>query len=124
MEWYNILAIVLGSLGGLGGVTSAFISIFNAKSNKTTVDISNYQQLLEDIRKERDDARQENEAYHKQVHDRVEEVKKEFLLLKEENEEFKKSILQAYRCPLPARLEDCPVIQLYEKLDCKQCKPE
>lgn len=120
MEWYNIIIAIVGGIGGVSGI----ISLYNAKSNKTTVDISNYQQLLEDIRKERDDARQENEAYHKQVHDRVEEVKKEFLSLKEENEEFKKSILQAYRCPLPARLEDCPVIQLYEKLDCKQCKNE
>lgn len=124
MEWYNILAIVLGSLGGLGGVTSAFVSFFNAKSNKTTIDIANYQKLVEDIRAERETERQEHLRYKQEVHDKVEEVKKDFEKLRYENDEFKKSIMQAYRCPLPARLEDCPVIQLYEKLDCKQCKVE
>lgn len=123
MEWYNILIGIVGAIGGVSGV----VSLYNAKSNKTTVDISNYQQLLEDIRKERDDARAENENYHKQVHDRVEEVKLEFEKLKKENEEFKKSILQAYRCPLPARLEDCPVIKIYEAIEqhnCLTCKSE
>ena len=27
MEWYNILSIVLGSVGGIGGITTAIIAI-------------------------------------------------------------------------------------------------
>jgi peptidoglycan hydrolase CwlO-like protein len=121
MEWYNIIIAIVGGIGGVSGI----ISLYNAKSNKTTVDISNYQQLLEDIRKERDTARQENENYRKHVHDRVEEVKQEFTQLKKENEEFKKSILQAYRCPFPEKIQDCPVVQIYEAIEnCKTCKEQ
>lgn len=119
MEWYNILSIVLGAIGGIGGI-SGLISIYNAKSNKDTIDIANYRQLLEDIKAERDDARMEYTKYHEMVDKKVEEVKTAFENLKKENEEFKKSILQAYRCTLPAKIEDCPVIKLYETIE-KTC---
>lgn len=131
MTWYEIL----GALGGLGGVSAFFIAIYNAKSNKQTIDIGNMQTMLDEAHKMYDEIKEEKEIVNKEFHDYktetmhyIAEFKERFAKLenrldKTEDEVFnlKKSIYQGYRCKYPEKIEDCPVLKEYEKFKCNLC---
>ena len=53
MAWYDILIAIIGSVGGIGGIGAFIITIYNAKSNKTTIDIGNVTKMLDESREER-----------------------------------------------------------------------
>lgn len=120
MEWFNVLTVVLGALGGTAGI----ISIYHAKSNKDTIDIKNMQEMLDaahqmfdTINKERED---EMKAFHKYKEDNmkyVAEFKERFRKLEERVSDYedvivklRSSIYSCYRCTLPTKIEECPVL--------------
>lgn len=107
MEWYNILIAIVGCLGGVGG----FISIYNAKSNKTTIDIANLSKIIEEERTERQKVRSEYEEYKKTVDERIDKFKKEFEDMKTRNGKFIMAFYRAYRCKYPRTIDECPVIR-------------
>ena len=118
MEWYNILVLLLGGFGGISGV----ISLYHAKSNKDTIDIKNLHSIIEEERKEREDLTKEYYQYRQFVDKKVESVKKDFEELKAENKKMIKAIYQAYRCKLPEKMHDCPVIKTFEdSCRCDEC---
>ena len=118
MEWYNVIVVILGALGGIGGV----ISLYHAKSNKDTIDISNFHSLIEEERSERKNLIEEYHSYKNIVDKKVSSVKEEFESLKQENQRMLKSIYQAYRCKLPEKLHECPVIKTFEEgCECDDC---
>ena len=118
MEWYNVIVVILGALGGIGGV----ISLYHAKSNKDTIDISNFHSLIEEERSERKNLIEEYHSYKNLVDKKVSSVKEEFESLKQENQRMLKSIYQAYRCKLPEKLHECPVIKAFEEgRECDDC---
>lgn len=122
MEWYNILVLILGGFGGISGIVGGVVTMYNAKSNKDTIDISNFHSLIEDERTERTLLAKEYHDYKNVVDIRVAEVKKEFELLKEENQKMLRSIYQAYRCKLPPKMSDCPVIKMFtDETMCDEC---
>lgn len=121
MEWYNIVVLIVGAFGGVTG----FISLYNAKSNKDTIDISNFHSLIEEERTERKELIKEYHEYRAAVEHKVDSVKKEFEELKRENQKMLKSIYQGYRCKLPQKLLDCPVIRMFtEGCSCEDCNNE
>jgi hypothetical protein len=107
MDWYNILSIILGALGGAG------VSLYTAKSNKDTIDISNFQRLIEEEREERRILKEEYKEYKESVDRKVEKVKIDFEKLQKDNKKMITSIFQAYKCKLPEKINDCPVIKLF-----------
>ena len=118
MEWYNILVLLLGGFGGISGV----ISLYHAKSNKDTIDIKNLHSIIEEERKEREDLTKEYYQYRQFVDNKVECVKKDFEELKAEIKKMIKAIYQAYRCTLPEKMHDCPVIKSFEdSCRCNEC---
>lgn len=118
MEWYNILVLILGGFGGISGV----ISLYHAKSNKDTIDIKNLHSIIEDERTEREALTNEYHQYRRFVDEKVASVKKDFEELKAENKKMIKAIYQAYRCKLPEKMHDCPVIKSFEdSCRCDEC---
>lgn len=118
MEWYEIAIGVLGVLGGGAGL----ISIYQAKSNKETIDIQNFHSLIEEERREREILRTEYREYKEEVNERVAEVKKEVEAIKEERNSFLMAIYQGFRCPLPPTTDQCPVIKAFKECDfCDAC---
>lgn len=109
---------MVGAFGGIGGL----ISLYQAKSNKDTIDISNLHSLIEEERTERKNLSQEYHDYKALVEIKVENVQKEFDELKKENQMMIKSIYQAYRCRLPEKLHECPVIKAFNNdCQCEEC---
>lgn len=118
MNWVEVFVMVLGAVGGTTGI----ISIYHAKSKKDTIDISNFHSLIEEERTERKNLANEYHEYKDIVDKKVASVKKEFEELKAENQKMLKSIYQAYRCKLPDKLSDCPVIRMFtEDCACDDC---
>lgn len=119
MEWINVVISILAGVGGVSGL----IALYNAKSNKDTIDISNFHSLIEEERTERTNLRKEFDEYKLEVHTRVDAVKKEIADMRMENQKMVASIYSAYRCHLPANVEtDCPVLTTFKNLDCAGCK--
>lgn len=121
MVWYEILAIILGALGGTGGV----VALYKAKSQKDALDINNFHSLLEEERTERELIKQEFKDYKDEVERKVNEVKKDFEKLRQENGKLTTAIFRAYRCKYPEKTDDCPVIKAYQKEHkCDGCNNE
>lgn len=116
MNWYEIIVMVVGAFGGVGGL----LSVYNAKSNKDTIDISNMRSLIEEERAERQNLSREYHEYKDSVTRKVESVKEEFDALKQENQKMLRAIYQAYRCRFPEETKDCPVIQMFQ--NCQDCQ--
>ena len=118
MEWYNILTLVLGGIGGTAGL----IGLYKAKSEKTGIDIENMQQMLNEAHKMYDDARAETKelreefsAYKHENMEYIAEFKARFAKVEDRLEQTELAVFQSYRCPFPPRQEDCPVLQEFNK---------
>lgn len=132
MEWYNILAIVLGAFGGIGG----FVALYKAKPEKTSIEVQNMKEMLGEAHKMFDKMKEEKEAEH----EKFEEYKKNNMeYVAEFKERFKKvedrldkaeqfvftlksAIYRGYRCPYPPSVEDCPIIKAYKDEGCRDCE--
>ena len=117
MEWYNILTIVLGAFGGVSGI----ISIYNAKSNKDTIDITNLSNMLDEARKERDIMKQEHAEMKKDMQEHLDSLKEELLNIEERERKHLASIYRAYRCPLYDSQDQCPVLTTFDDNECDTC---
>lgn len=62
-------------------------------------------------------------AYEKNVDTKVSSFKKRFDTIESELKMYKEAVLEAHRCTLPARLDDCPVISKLKLVasDCSDC---
>lgn len=134
MNWYEILVGITGVIGGGAGL----ISIYHAKSNKQTIDISNMQSMLEEAHKmfdemkqEKDNVSQDFQEYKELTNKYVADFKERFAKLEErvdraENNvlNLKRSVFQGYRCKFPDDIQDCPVIKEYERIKCIECKKD
>ena len=98
------------------------ITLYHAKSKKDTIDLQNFQALIDEERKERTILAEEHRAYKEEVNKKIVQVKQEFAELKKENQMMLQAIYQAYRCRFPEDVEDCPVITMFSKKHCSQCQ--
>jgi hypothetical protein len=122
MEWYNILSIVLGSVGGIGGITTAIIAIYNAKPNKDKIDIENYHSLLAEEREERELVRKEFKEYKEEVAKYKQFFKEKYDALQKHNDKLEDAINLGYKCPLIKEASDCVIIRQVEVIECNKCK--
>jgi esterase/lipase len=132
MEWYNILAIVLGAFGGVGG----FVALYKAKPEKTSIEVQNMKEMLGEAHKMFDKMKKEKEAEHAEFEEYkknnmeyVSEFKERFKKVEDrldKAEQFvftlKSAIYRGYRCPYPPNIEDCPIIKAYKGEGCEDCE--
>ncbi len=117
MAWYEIVTLLVGAFGGISG----FISIYNAKSNKDTIDITNLSKMLEEAREERDIMKQEHAEMKKDMEQHLESLKDELANIEERERKHLASIYRAYRCPLYDRQDQCPVLVTFDENECDTC---
>ena len=125
MVWYEILTLVVGAFGGTAGI----IAIYKAKPEKTSIEVKNMQSMLDeahemydDARKETKELREEFSKYKEENMQYVAEFKKRFAKIEDRLEKTERAVYQAYRCPFPPKVADCPVLKEYEKGNCSECK--
>jgi hypothetical protein len=120
MEWYNIIIAIVGGIGGVSGI----VTLYNARSNKDTIDISNFQKLLDEERKEREILKQDFKHYKEGVDERITQFKVRFDKLEHKYDMLKGAVNLGYKCPWIAKIEQCPILNEIEKDECNQCKEE
>lgn len=131
MEWYNILTIVVGAFGGTAGL----ISLYKAKPEKTSIEVKNMTEMLDEAHKMFNTMKEEKEAEHKEFEEYkknnmayIAEFKERFQKVEDrldKAEQFvftlKSAIYRGYRCPYPPKVEDCPIIKAYKGEGCEDC---
>ena len=125
MEWYEILISAVATLGGVGG----FVSIYKAKPEKTSIEVQNMKEILDEAHKMYDDARTETKELREEFSDYKEEnmkyiaeFKERFARVEGRLEKTELAVYQGYRCPFPPKVADCPVLKEYERGSCEECK--
>lgn len=129
MNWTEILGLIGGG-AGIVALIKAGIDIYNAKSNRTTVDLGNMQTMLNDALKRNNDLEKKFNEFVEKTHGYVEELRTAIVSrddkidkLDERVNHMEKVINVAWRCNYPDNVEDCPVIQEYEKRHlCDECE--
>jgi len=99
MAWYEIIAYVVGSVGGIGG----FLSFYTAKPSKTRMEIDNLRAIIEEEKNERILLREEYNKYKIETNEK-------FSALKTEHDRNERAILTAYKCDKIEKADECPVI--------------
>jgi predicted RNase H-like nuclease (RuvC/YqgF family) len=131
MEWYNIVLLLLGGVGGTAGL----ISIYKAKAEKTGIDIGNMKEMLNEAHRmfdtaceERDSLQTEFKEYKDDTMQYISEFKERFVKVEKRLDKAEETVLKlkgainrGYRCRYPESIEECPVIKEYEKIHCTDC---
>ena len=134
MNWTDILGLIGGG-AGIVALIKAGIDIYNAKSNRTTVDISNMEKMLNDSIARYEKLEQKFDEFQNKSHGYVESLRARILGIEQrcQSQEdrinnMEKVINLAWRCDYAPKIEDCPVIKEYEKRrlceDCEHHKKE
>lgn len=140
MVWYDVvigLAAALGSIGGIAGVVTAIKSFMYTKqerqgkelNNKSTeldnksTEIDNLLKIITEIRSENSALREELHDYKEEVNGYVADFKARFAAMEQDRDNFKMATMEAYRCKLPATLDDCPVVRHLKSTQiCTSCE--
>lgn len=134
MEWYNILSIIVGSIGGIGGI----VTLYHAKPQKDSIEIANMKEMLDEAHKlfsevkgEKSAVQQELTNYKEETMRYISEFKERFSKVEKrldnaegEVRDLKGVIYHGYRCPFPPNIKECPVVAEYETKYCNDCKGE
>ena len=96
MEWYKILIYIVSGLGGLSG----FISLYTAKPKRESIVITNLQNAVKTLTESNNTLQGE-----------LKDVKNEVSTLKKREWINQRAINAAWRCKLPERINECPVLQ-------------
>ena len=124
---------IIGVIGGSAGIVSlikAGIDVYNAKGNKTKVDISNMETMLKDAMARNEKLEEKFDKFQKESHTYVESLRGKILTLEDRIDkqearinDFEKVVNSAWRCDFPPSLEECPVFQEYQKRRmCESCE--
>ncbi len=136
MNWTEILGLIGGG-AGIVALIKAGIDVYYAKSNRTSVDIKNMQEMLNESHKlfnevvskyknleekiEKD--RTASHSYIEKLRERIEIAENSYRALDSRVNKLEKVVNVAWRCKFPSDIGDCPVIQKYEKLHlCEGCE--
>ncbi len=121
MTTTEIIVTILGALGGLGGIGAFIKTFFFVKQDGDSKSISNLISIIEEISKNHNVLNNEFRSYKKEINERVAFFKEKFDEMTKERDNFKLATFEANKCQLPAKIEDCPVVQFLRKLNEVEC---
>lgn len=116
---------------------NAGINIYNARSNKTKIDVGSMQEMLSESHKMFNEAIKRYEAAEKRIEENrlqfkeyVDDLRGEVNTLKEADKDkesrinhLEKVVNVAWRCKYPQSVKDCPVVQEFERRHlCEGCE--
>ena len=124
MTTTEIIVTILGALGGLGGISAFIKSFFFVRQDGDSKTISNLVSIIEEMRKNHNDLNDEFKSYKKEINERVVFFKEKFDEIEKERDNYKLASMEANRCKLPAKIEDCPVVKFLQHLnqECHDCQ--
>lgn len=119
MEWISWI----GGGAGIVALIKVGIDVFNAKSNRNTVDLGNMQTMLNDAIARCKALEEQRDTDRKEMHDYLTELRTTITGLTSRVNNMEKVVNVAWRCDYAPKVEDCPVVQEYEKRKlCEKCE--
>lgn len=113
----DILEILIG-----GGLLTAGVSIYMARAKKSTIEIENFKKLFDEAQEERENIRQQHIDYMAQTDAKIDRLERKIDYSDKRNAIKMRAINSAYRCKLPEKTEDCPVLKtLSKESEVEQC---
>lgn len=107
MEWYNILALVLGCLGGSGGL----VSLFTARAKRDGMQTDSMKKIIDEAQEERESLRRDKRELAERYESRIKALEEKTEKLERRDAIKMRAISSAYRCKLPDNISDCPVLK-------------
>jgi hypothetical protein len=124
MEWYNIVTLIVGALGGTAGV----IGIYKARPEKEGIVVKNMREMLDEAHKLYDEMKSERNAVREELNEYKDETEKRFDKLETKLDKTEDTVTQltgvinrGYGCRYPDNPSDCPVVKEYERINCIEC---
>ena len=129
MNWTEILGLIGGG-AGIVALIKAGIDIYNAKSVRTGVDLTNMEKMLNDsmgryekLEKKFDEFQKASHEYVEGLRGRIVQIEKRAQKQEERINHMEKVVNVAWRCKYPENVQDCPVIKEYENRHlCENCE--
>lgn len=129
MNWTEILGLIGGG-AGVVALIKAGIDIYNARSNRNTVDISNMEKMLNDSMNRYEKLEAKFDKFQNDSHTYVEGLRNRIVAIElrsqkqeERINDMEKVINLAWRCDYAPEIQDCPVIKEYERRKlCEGCE--
>lgn len=129
MVWYEIVVTLLGSLGGLAGITAFIKSFLTIKQDRQSKEINNEHAEIDNLKEfiniannNYDRLDKQFKEYKKEVDERITFFKLKFDKMEQEKEALEIATMQAYRCKFPPEMMDCPVVKsLKASQHCEGC---
>lgn len=119
MEWYNILSLIVGALGGTTGI----LGFYKARPEKEGIVVKNMREMLDEAHKlydemksERNAVRQDFDEYKDETDARFEKLENKLDRTEDTVTLLKGVINRGYGCRYPDNPSDCPVVREYEKV--------
>lgn len=108
----------------------AGIDIYNARSNRNTVDISNMEKMLNDSMNRYEKLEAKFDEFQNKSHQYVEGLRTRIMAIEQRSQkqeerinDMEKVINLAWRCDYAPKIEDCPVVKEYERRKlCDECE--
>lgn len=129
MNWTEILGLIGGG-AGIVALIKAGLDIYNAKSVRTGVDLSNMEKMLNDSMERYEKLEKKFDEFQKSSHQYVTELRGRIVKIEEKSQrqeerinDLEKVVNLAWRCEYPEDIKDCPVIKEYERRKlCEGCE--
>ena len=129
MNWTEILGLIGGG-AGIVALIKAGLDIYNAKSVRTGVDLSNMEKILNDSMERYEKLENKFDGFQKSSHQYVTELRGRIVKIEEKSQkqeerinDLEKVVNLAWRCEYPEDIKDCPVIKEYERRKlCEVCE--
>lgn len=113
---------IISMITGGGGLLAGLAGWLKVKTEKSTADTDNFKKLfdesqerydkeLERMQKERAEAKKNSDEYRERTDKKIDILEKKIESVQRTNERKIRAINTAYRCPLPAKIDDCPVLK-------------
>ena len=137
MNWYEILIAIVGAVGGSAGIVALLKFVTFAKPERKSkeienkgseignksAEIENLTKVIDALHKELDYIKADFKTYKEEVDKRVIFFKGQYEHLEVRLDILHQALSEAYRCPFPQTLEDCPVMRyLNNRKKCEECK--
>lgn len=106
---------IITTSGGFAGIASAFVMVIKSISDKKNSDTDNLKKMLDEAQEERVNIRQQHLDYMNQTDKKIDDLEKKIEYMEKRNTIKMRAINSAYRCTLPEKTEDCPVLMTLNK---------
>lgn len=106
MEWYNIVSLLVGSLGGVGGI----MGVYTARAKKTSMEIDTFKKVFDEMQEHYTESVERWNTERSLLDKKISSLEKDLKEEKRVNAKKMNALTSALRCKLYKTEDECPVL--------------